>query len=134
MHMLGRDMRMTVTFPDGRDRDLIRIDDWDFGWQNTYYFEEPLVLPKGTVLKVVAHYDNSEGNPRNPNHPPRPVRWGEATTDEMCIGFIALTKKGQDLTRPGEKDDLRAIIKRSYQEGRERRRKAAESKGAKAAR
>ena len=28
----------------------------------------------------------------------------------MCIGFIAVTKKGQDLTRPGEKDDLRQII------------------------
>jgi peroxiredoxin/mono/diheme cytochrome c family protein len=112
MHMIGRDMHMWVTFPDGRDQDLIRIPDWDFGWQNTYYFEQPLTLPEGTVLKLVAHFDNSENNPRNPNKPPKLVKFGEGTTDEMCIGFIALTKKGQDLTRPGEKDDLRQIIEK----------------------
>ena len=89
--------------PDGRDQDLITIPDWDFGWQNTYYFEEPITLPRGTVLKLVAHYDNSEGNPRNPNKTPRVVKYGEATTDEMCFGFIAVTKKVHDLTRPGEK-------------------------------
>ena len=100
------DMLMTVTFPDGRTQDLIKIDDWDFNWQNTYYFEKPIDLPKGSVVKVVAHFDNSADNPRNPNKPPKDVKWGEATTDEMCIGFIAVTKKGQDLTRPGEKDDL----------------------------
>ena len=55
---------MSVTFPDGRDQDLIKIDDWDFNWQNTYYFEKPLDLPKGSVLKVVAHYDNSAANPQ----------------------------------------------------------------------
>ncbi|HMB03972.1 MAG TPA: peroxiredoxin, partial [Isosphaeraceae bacterium] len=71
---------------------------------------EPIALPKGTVLKVVSHFDNSEDNPRNPNHPPKHVTFGEATTDEMCIGFIALTKKDQDLTRPGEVDDLRTIL------------------------
>jgi len=115
MHMIGRDMHMWVTFPDGRDQDLITISDWDFGWQNTYYFEQPLTLPEGTVLKLVAHFDNSENNPRNPNKPPKLVKFGEATTDEMCIGFIALTKKGQDLTRPGEKDDLRQIIEKDFE-------------------
>lgn len=29
-------------------------------------------------------YDNSEANPRNPNHPPARVRWGPGTTDEMA--------------------------------------------------
>ncbi|MGE5756684.1 MAG: peroxiredoxin, partial [Planctomycetaceae bacterium] len=110
MHLLGRDILMSVRYPDGRTEDLIKIPDWDFNWQGTYYFEEPIALPKGTVLKVVSHFDNSEDNPRNPNHPPKHVTFGEATTDEMCIGFIALTKKDQDLTRPGEVDDLRTIL------------------------
>jgi len=125
MHMLGSDMRLWVTFPDGRDQDLITIADWDFGWQNTYYFEEPITLPKGTVLKLVAHYDNSEANPSNPNKPPKLVTWGEATFDEMCIGFIALTKRGQDLTRPGEKDDLRQIIDKQFEEFRKHREREA---------
>lgn len=116
MHLLGRDMLMSLTFPDGKTQDLIKISDWDFSWQNTYYFEKPITLPKGTVLKIVAHFDNSAGNPRNPNHPPKLVTWGEATTDEMCIGFIAVTKKGQDLTKPGEKDDLRTIFQNQREE------------------
>lgn len=112
MHLLGKDMMMSLKFPDGHTQDLIKVNDWDFGWQNTYYFEKPITLPKGTVLKVVAHFDNSADNPRNPNDPPKLVEWGEATTDEMCIGFIAVTKKGQDLTKSGEKDDLRSIFKK----------------------
>lgn len=110
MHLLGRDMRVWVERPDGSTTDLIRIDDWDFNWQNTYYFASPLDLPKGAKVKLSAHFDNSSSNPRNPNSPPREVRWGEATTDEMCIAFLGVTKKGQDLTRPGEKDDLREIF------------------------
>jgi hypothetical protein len=107
MHQLGRDMTISVKYPNGRSQDLVKIADWDFGWQNTYYFQTPLPLPAGTVLNVVAHYDNPTA---------AEVRWGEATTDEMCIGFLALTKTGQDLTRPGENDDLRQIIDRSYEE------------------
>lgn len=128
MHLLGRDMLLMVTFPGGRTEDLVKIADWDFGWQNTYYFEKPLDLPKGSVLKLVAHFDNSAGNPRNPNHPPKAVGWGEATTDEMCIGFIAVTKKGQDLTRPGEKDDLHTIFVKQREEGARRHQEAAKKR------
>ena len=94
-------------------QDLLTVDDWDFNWQFGYRFATPLLFPKGTVLEVVAHYDNSAANPRNPNRPPKVVKWGEATTDEMCIGFVMLLKKDQDLTRPGEKDDLWKIIQES---------------------
>ncbi|MGZ3357048.1 MAG: monooxygenase, partial [Isosphaeraceae bacterium] len=122
MHLLGKDMLMTVTFPDGRTQDLIKIDNWDFNWQYSYYFEKPLDLPKGSVVKVVAHYDNSDGNPRRPKEmKPEEVRWGEATTDEMCIGFIGVTKKGQDLTRPGEKDDLMDIFNAQLDDYRRKR-------------
>jgi hypothetical protein len=130
MHLLGRDMTLTLTYPDGRVDNLLKIPDWDFNWQNTYYFETPIEVPKGTVLSVVAHYDNSESNPRNPNRPPKPVKWGEATTDEMCIGFIAVTKKGQDLTRPGEVDDLQDVFKKQAEEYREKAEKARKAKAA----
>jgi peroxiredoxin len=129
MHLLGKDMLMSVKFPDGRTQDLIRIDHWDFNWQVTYYLEQPLELPEGSVVKVVAHFDNSASNPRNPNKPPKDVAWGEATTDEMCIGFIALTKKGQDLTRPGEKDDLREIFRAQVDDYRRKRDEAAKKQG-----
>jgi hypothetical protein len=124
MHLLGRDIAMSITLPDGRVQDLIKIDDWDFNWQYSYFFEKPLDLPKGSVLNVVAHYDNTSANPRNPNKPPKLVKWGEATTDEMCIGFMAVTKKGQDLTRPGEKDDLKEIFQKQREEYQAKRQKA----------
>ena len=123
MHLLGRDISMSLKFPDGREQDLIKIDDWDFNWQYSYFFETPIDLPKGTVVNVVGHYDNTAANPRNPHKPPKLVKWGEATTDEMCVGFIAVTKKGQDLTRPGEKDDLMEIFGKQMEEYRQQREK-----------
>jgi len=129
MHLLGRDMTMTATLPDGRTLDLIRINDWDFDWQNNYWFDRPIDLPQGSTLRVVAHFDNSAANPRNPKSPPVEVHWGEGTTDEMCIGFLAMTKKGQDLTKPGERDDLNLIFQKQGEERikkyEERRSKAA---------
>jgi hypothetical protein len=102
---------MAAILPDGTRKPLIRIDDWDFNWQNSYRFREPLFLPAGTVVEVEGHFDNSADNPRNPIKPPVKVHWGEGTHDEMFIGFIAVAKHGQDLTRPGEQDDLAKIIR-----------------------
>jgi hypothetical protein len=96
---------MTATFPDGTSRDLIVIKDWDFNWQETYQFKEPIKLPRGTRVKLEARYDNSANNPNNPSNPPRQVRWGEQTTDEMCIGFVAFTRDKQDLTKPKDEEE-----------------------------
>ncbi len=32
----------------------------------------------------------------------------------MCVGYIGVVKKGQDLTQPGAKDDLFEILARQY--------------------
>jgi peroxiredoxin len=105
MHLIGRTVSMTATFPDGTSRDLVVIKDWDFNWQETYQFKEPIALPRGTRVKLEAHYDNSAKNPNNPSNPPRAVRWGEQTTDEMCVGFVAFTIDKQDLTKPAPEED-----------------------------
>jgi hypothetical protein len=97
MHLLGREMTVTATLPDGTTRSLIKIDDWDFHWQGGYAFKEPVRLPGGTRIDVVAIYDNSADNPRQPNRPPRNVTWGENTTDEMCIAFIRVTVDAEQL-------------------------------------
>ncbi len=97
MHMLGREMQMTATLPDGTQQPIVWVNDWDFNWQETYRYKEPLALPKGTRIDLVAHFDNSEQNPRQPSHPPKEVFWGEQTTDEMCIGFLIFTQDQQHL-------------------------------------
>jgi len=75
------------------------VSDWDFNWQTSYVFKKPLHLPKGTRLDMEAHYDNSSGNPLNPANPPKLVRWGEQTTDEMCLAFVAYTLDKEHLTK-----------------------------------
>lgn len=82
-HYLLREMWLKATRPDGTVLPLLWIDDWDFNWQGQYAFAQPVALPRGTRLDLVAYYDNSAENPRNPNHPPRRVRFGPASTDEM---------------------------------------------------
>jgi hypothetical protein len=97
MHLLGKDFVLRATRPDGSQQTLIRIDDWDFNWQNPYEFVTPVALPRGTRIEMTAHFDNSAENPRNPSHPPIEVHWGEQTTDEMCIGFLQLTRDDEHL-------------------------------------
>lgn len=91
MHLLGRKMRVEMTKPNGETSCLIDIQDWDFNWQGAYRYREPVDIPAGTRLFATAYYDNSTGNPKNPNSPPKPVSWGEETTDEMCIAFVGVT-------------------------------------------
>jgi peroxiredoxin/mono/diheme cytochrome c family protein len=88
MHLLGKEMKVTATLPDGTVRPMVWIKDWDYRWQDSYRYAEPLALPKGTKIEVVAYHDNSAANPRNPSSPPRRVRFGEQTTDEMAFAIM----------------------------------------------
>ncbi len=82
-HYIAKSFNLTATLPDGGAKTLLKITDWDFGWQEQYAFKDFVDLPKGTKLDVRISYDNSADNPRNPTSPPRRVRWGKESTDEM---------------------------------------------------
>lgn len=92
MHLLGR--KMKVSMPGAC---LVDIEDWDFNWQGMYRYSNAVAVPRGTTVSLEAFYDNSTGNMRNPNNPPKPVSWGEATTDEMCIAFLGITLDDENL-------------------------------------
>ena len=83
-HYICKDMRGYAVLPGGTRRTLIHIPDWNFNWQEQYRYPAPIRLPAGTRLEMEFTYDNSDVNPRNPNHPPRRVVYGPATTDEMA--------------------------------------------------
>jgi hypothetical protein len=87
-HYIGKELRMTATFPNGTKKTLLDIPDWDLNWQGTYDFKDLVPLPAGTRLDVSIRYDNSANNPRNPSSPPIRVTFGEQSTNEM--GSIAL--------------------------------------------
>ena len=65
---------------------LLRVN-YHFHWQMSYRLAEPRLLKAGTELQAVARFDNSRGNPHNPD-PTAAVRWGEQTYDEMMVGFF----------------------------------------------
>jgi hypothetical protein len=89
MHWLGKDFTFAAVLPDGKTTDpLIKIDHWNFKWQGTYAFKKPIRLPKGSWFEMEAHFDNSDGNPSNQSKPAKLVRWGDGTSDEMCIGIF----------------------------------------------
>jgi mono/diheme cytochrome c family protein len=91
MHLLGKRIEVDLLLPDETEQRLVEIADWDFHWQDTYTFARPLPAPTGSGFRVRAVYDNTAANPRNPNSPPVDVSYGERTTDEMCLAFVAVT-------------------------------------------
>ncbi len=93
-HYLGHLLEGYATLPGGKRKWLIRIPDWDPNWQAVYHFREPVFLPKGTVVSMRYHYDNSAANPRNPNHPPKRVQGGDQTTDEMAHLWLQILPRG----------------------------------------
>lgn len=81
-HLRGKRWEYTMTYPDGRSEVVLSVPTYDFNWQTDYVFATPLRVPKGAVLKGVAHYDNSRENKSNPD-PTQPVYWGDQTWEEM---------------------------------------------------
>lgn len=100
MHLLGKSMKAWAELPDGKTVPLIKVKQWDFNWQDEYLYRQPVKLPKGTKVKMESVHDNSTSNPANPNSPPKRIKWGEGTEDEMslCI-FEATCDSVTDLLR-----------------------------------
>jgi len=109
MHLRGKSYRIWARYPDGRTEDLIDVPRYDFNWQTTYFLAQPKLLPKGTVLECLAHFDNSPNNRFNPD-PTQTVHWGDQSWEEMNIGFMEVVFPAGDdpevvtlggTTRPG---------------------------------
>ena len=91
MHLLGQQIRLTAVGPDDEVTCMIDIEDWDFELQEFYWFEDALTLEEGSELRLECVFDNSAANPLNPSDPPRDVKWGEGTEDEMCLTYVTYT-------------------------------------------
>jgi hypothetical protein len=103
MHFRGKDFTYKVTYPSGESETLLAVPHYDFNWQLTYELAQPKLLPKGTVIDCVAHYDNSANNKFNPD-PTKEVHYGEQTWEEMMFGFfdvsVPMNKTAMDLMMP----------------------------------
>jgi peroxiredoxin len=99
MHLRGKSFRYEAVYPDGTNEVVLNVPRWDFNWQNRYILAEPKRLPAGTLLRCSAVYDNSAGNPVNPD-PNVTVHSGPQSWDEMFNGYYELALADQDLTQP----------------------------------
>ncbi|MBI2424511.1 MAG: redoxin family protein [Candidatus Hydrogenedentes bacterium] len=87
MHYRGSRFKYTAQLPDGTSQVLLSVPHYRFDWQTMYWFEDPVQLPKGSVMLCEGAFDNSTTNPANPD-PTDTVIFGDQTFQEMFIGYI----------------------------------------------
>jgi hypothetical protein len=85
LHASGTRMCVEAMYPDGRT-EMLNCSGYNHSWVQAYTYEDdhaPL-LPTGTILHLIAWYDNSERNPRVVD----PRNWkgtGHRSIDDMMI-------------------------------------------------
>jgi peroxiredoxin len=99
MHLRGKSFLYEALYANGEVEVLLAVPRYDFNWQHSYILAEPKRLPAGTRLRCTAVYDNSTGNPANPD-PSATVLTGTQSWEEMFNGYFDVVLADQDLTRP----------------------------------
>lgn len=98
-HLRGKDFTYVLTYPDGREQILLRVENYRFDWQFSYDLLEPMRVPAGSTLKVISRYDNSRANEFNPA-PQKTVYWSEQSWDDMFLataGYTLVSDRKQSL-------------------------------------
>lgn len=96
MHYRGKSFRFVAEYPDGSSEILLDVPRYDFNWQLRYDLVEAKLLPKGTVLRCYAQFDNSLNNNMNPN-PDETVRFGLQSWEEMMVGYYTIVSAEEDV-------------------------------------
>ncbi|MDQ3234988.1 MAG: hypothetical protein M3Q07_24535 [Pseudobdellovibrionaceae bacterium] len=92
MHRLGKSITLDIVRRDKSVEPLISVSNWNFHWQNTFFYKQPIYLGPLDQVKLTCTWDNSK--PRHEGESTaglKDVYWGESTEDEMCTSamFIA---------------------------------------------
>ncbi|MEM7048158.1 MAG: redoxin domain-containing protein [Acidobacteriota bacterium] len=90
MHYLGREARVLAVLPNGIERPLLHVDDWDLRWQGIYTYRSPVDIPAGSRIEASFRFDNSRQNPANPNSPPKTAKWGWGSDEEMAEIYLTI--------------------------------------------
>ena len=96
LHLRGKSMKYTLTWPDGGEEVLLDVPKYDFNWQVYYELESPKRIPAGSKVTVVTLFDNSPKNRYNPA-PEKEVFWSEQSWDEMYAPQARLTVDSRTL-------------------------------------
>ena len=109
MHTRGRRIETTLTRTDGTTECLSDVD-YDFDWQRSYDYLEPVPVSIEDRIDLTCVYDNSGTD--------EIITWGDGTNDEMCLDYLALmvpnTTGGQDGVCAGASDCAEACDGDAY--------------------
>ena len=88
-HLRGKAMQVEAILPDGQSQIISYVDNFNFNWMTNYIYAEDAIpaFPKGTVIHVIAFYDNTTNNKNNPD-PNQWVGYGDRTVDEMAHAWM----------------------------------------------
>ena len=85
LHSSGRRMCVEALHPSGY-QETLNCAGYNHNWVKVYHYQDDVtpLLPKGTVIKVTAWYDNTASNPRVAD--PRNWKgWGSRSIDDMMF-------------------------------------------------
>ena len=94
-HLRGKDFTYVLTYPDGREEILLRVPNYSFDWQFEYELVNPVRVPAGSTVKVIARYDNSRSNRLNPA-PHKEAYWSEQSWDDMFLTNVKYIEATND--------------------------------------
>jgi len=108
MHLLGEKISASIIDLSGNTTSLVKVNNWDFRWQNFYTYEKPLIIRKGSNIVVEGIFNNTQENPFNPNSPPIMVdglKGSMKSTDEMfqfSLNYLDYQEGDENLNLRGD--------------------------------
>lgn len=94
MHLHGTQIKVQIKHADGSAGCAVDIPQWNFHWQQFYYYQQPTKVVPGDTVHLECTFDNLQADEPVINGAAMtsaPLRWGEKTTDEMCLNYLYFT-------------------------------------------
>ena len=90
LHSSGKRMCFEALYPNNR-REMLSCSNYDHNWAKIYVYEDDVapLLPAGTIIHVMAWYNNSATN-KNVVDPRNWKGWGNRSIDDMMSGISRL--------------------------------------------
>lgn len=94
MHLLGRSIDIELNPDSNAATTLLDVEQYDFDNQGARPLAEPVTVAAGDTVRITCTHDVGLRKllPALRDEPPRYVVWGDGTTDEMCLGILAVTR------------------------------------------
>ncbi|GHD27961.1 redoxin domain-containing protein [Halioglobus pacificus] len=107
-HYRGHSSTLTLQKPDGSEEVILSLPKYDFNWQRSYEYVDPIQIPAGSKLIARYQYDNTARNPANPD-PSLTITWGDQSFEEML--FTNLSYRWAEETRDNPKPHFDKLMR-----------------------